>query len=285
MGDNFDFASYLNRFLPVVGITIYNGGAGVTRRARSRAHHHSTFTRGARKPIMELTPKARKMMAFTTLATGAEFSSMITLTYGAMFPTDGLTVKLHLKRILQWLKRYGIEDLIWFLEFQKRGAPHFHVLTDFYEPTVLDRAILGLAWLKAQGWDLSKSSPVFEGWPDQACRVAHMLDLGQLESQFKFLLHEKTWEAIHTDDGARRYAMKHALKPYQKTVPSEYQNVGRWWGCTKSVRDKIRPAAEWELNEETLRQIATDCNSWVADKPVIPKYILDLRLDIGNEND
>jgi hypothetical protein len=234
---------------------------------------------------MELTPKARKMMAFTTLATSAEFSSMVTLTYGAMFPKDGQTVKLHLKRVLQWLKRYGIDDLIWFLEFQKRGAPHFHVLTDLYEPTIVDRAAIGFAWLKAQGWNLDKAMPLFGGYEDNSPRVAYQEDLENLERQFKFLLHEKTWEAIHTDDGARRYAMKHALKPYQKTVPVEYSNVGRWWGCTKSVRDKIRPVAQWDLNEETLRQIATDCNSWVADKPVIPKFILDLRVDIGNEND
>lgn len=280
MGDNFDFAAYINRFLPVTGVTVYHGGAAITHRARSRQNNHPTITRGDRKPIMELTPKARKMMAFTVLATGAEFNSMITLTYGAMYPTDGLTVKLHLKRVLQWLKRYGVEDLIWFLEFQKRGAPHFHVLTDLFEPTILDRAVLGMAWLKAQGWDLSRAMPVFEGWPAEVNRVAYQTDLEMLEKQFKFLLHEKTWEAIHTDDGARRYAMKHALKPWQKTVPAEYSNVGRWWGCTKSVRDKIKPVADWELNDETLRQIATDCNSWVADKPVIPKYILDLSVDV-----
>jgi hypothetical protein len=234
---------------------------------------------------MELTPKARKMMAFTTLATSSEFGSMITLTYGEMFPEDGQTVKLHLKRVLQWLKRYGIEDLIWFLEFQKRGAPHFHVLADLFNPTLLDRASLGMAWIKAQGWDTSRLQPVFEGWPGNNGRAGNVFDLVMLEKQFKFLLHEKTWEAVHTDDGARRYAMKHALKPWQKEVPPEYSNVGRWWGCTKSVRDKIRPVAEWQLNEETLRQIATDCNSWVADKPVIPKFILDLRVDIGNEID
>ena len=285
MGDNFDFAAYLSRFLPIVSATVYHGGAAIVGRARSRAHNHTVITRGDRKPIMELTPKARKMMAFTTLATSAEFSSMITLTYGAMFPTSGATVKLHLQRILQWLKRYGIEDLIWFLEFQKRGAPHFHVLTDMIEPNTFDRASLGLAWIKAQGWNISTLYPVFEGWAGAEPRSANKADLEMIDKQMKVLLHEKTWEAVHTDDGARRYAMKHALKPWQKEVPAEYSNVGRWWGCTKSVRDKIRPVAQWDLNEETLRQIATDCNSWVADKPVIPKYILDLRVDIGNEID
>jgi hypothetical protein len=54
---------------------------------------------------------------------------MITLTYPSEFPADGRIVKDHWKRMRQWLTRNGVSSGLWFLEFQERGAPHFHIFT------------------------------------------------------------------------------------------------------------------------------------------------------------
>ena len=42
-------------------------------------------------------------------------------------------------------------------------------------------------------------------------------------------------ERLRKPDGARRYVVKEATKMYQKVVPAEYRNVGRFWGCSRAV--------------------------------------------------
>lgn len=50
-----------------------------------------------------------------------------TFTYPAEFPTDQGTVKRHLNTLVQRLIRAGFHGF-WRLEWQERGAPHFHIL-------------------------------------------------------------------------------------------------------------------------------------------------------------
>lgn len=53
----------------------------------------------------------------------------VTLTYPAVWPTDGRVWKRHLTAFGHRLKRkFGEVGFIWKLEAQKRGAPHFHLL-------------------------------------------------------------------------------------------------------------------------------------------------------------
>jgi hypothetical protein len=232
---------------------------------------------------MQLTDKSRKLAAFTIIATSVEFYSIITLTYGREVPTDGKTVKLHLSRFIKWLNRYGIQDYFWVIEFQVRGAPHYHIMTDVRNPTPSDRHNLATAWLRASGYDTSGIVVV----PLDRPGVKHIPVGSELHvdlmNRLKVTRHPKSWETIHEPDGARRYMLKYALKPHQKIVPDQYQNVGRFWGCSASVRRGIQEVYQWELNEDTLRQILEDCNSWARDKPLIPKYLLDVNLDIGDD--
>jgi hypothetical protein len=280
--ETFDPVAYINTFLPVVGLRIYGSGAAITMRARSRTHN-APPARGNRGEIVQLTDKSRKLAAFTIIATSVEFYSIITLTYGKEVPTDGRTVKLHLSRFIKWLNRYGVEHYFWVIEFQARGAPHYHIMTDVRYPSTSDRQNLATAWLRASGYDTSQLVVV----PLDRPGVKH-IPVGsewhvELMNRLKVTRHPKSWEPIHELDGARRYMLKYALKPHQKVVPDQYQNVGRFWGCSKSVRQGIQEVYQWELNEDTLRQILEDCNSWARDKPLIPKYLLDVNLDIGND--
>ncbi len=89
--------------------------------------------------------KSLLRLMFLMQATRLEFASMLTLTYPRFYPLDGLIVKRDVAAIAQTLRRADIEYL-WFLEFQKRGAPHVHVLTDQRVITPRMRIDYGLYW-------------------------------------------------------------------------------------------------------------------------------------------
>src|SRR6185503_11803793 len=56
-------------------------------------------------------------------------SLFVTLTYPKQFPSDPGSYRSHLASFFKRLKRaFPTFSAIWKLEFQKRGAPHYHVL-------------------------------------------------------------------------------------------------------------------------------------------------------------
>lgn len=161
--------------------------------------------------IMEMTYKSRARLLFTIKNTALKFQTLITLTYPADYPTDGKSVKTDLKEFLQESRRdLGGYEYIWFLEFQRRGAPHYHLLTTILTGTSwfgAVRKVVSLNWYKAVG----------SGDPKH-------LDAGTRV------------EKIRRPDGATRYVAKYASKKEQKLVPELYQNVGRFWGCSRGVQ-------------------------------------------------
>lgn len=157
-----------------------------------------------RSKIVEFTMDSRRKLAFTAANTEVNFTHMVTLTYPKEFETDGKMVKVHLNRFLSWLraKVEGVEYL-WFLEFQKRGAPHYHILIN----RAINKAEISIRWYKAVG----------------------SFDVNHLCAGTRI-------ERVREEDGARRYAVKYAMKMEQKRVPAEYRNVGRFWGNSKGVK-------------------------------------------------
>jgi hypothetical protein len=55
---------------------------------------------------------------------------MVTLTYPAEFPIDGKLVKRQFEALCKrWLRQWGERPRgMWVIEFQDRGAPHFHMI-------------------------------------------------------------------------------------------------------------------------------------------------------------
>jgi hypothetical protein len=264
---------YMAVYVPIAHVSVFPGRCAVVRRVRSR-QLIKDHVRGDRKMIKELTAKSRKLLAFTVTATSSEFDSILTLTYGRDYPVDGKVVKKHLNAFLTWLRRYGCQSYAWFLEFQKRGAPHIHILTDIPEVMLRDRINMAYAWLTAQGFDLSgvvasrilpNGQKVYGSTPWRQQDIDNML---------KVAIHPRSWENVRSPAGAKHYCLKYAMKPYQKQVPPIYQNVGRFWGVSQKVRDNIKPLEEWDLNEETLRDLLKTAGSWYAEKPFIPKYLV-----------
>jgi hypothetical protein len=73
-------------------------------------------------------------------------SWFVTLTYPAAFP-DSATAKRHLRAFRQaWSRKWGRPVGMWKLEFQRRGAPHFHLAL------VADASVVDVRDWCAQTW-------------------------------------------------------------------------------------------------------------------------------------
>lgn len=196
----------------VVGIRIYDNDVVVVRQGGN-----ANVPETERGTIMEFSKASRQRLAFVCSNTPVVFKLMITLTYPKDFPSDGKTVKGHLNSFLTWVRRdMGNPSYLWFLEFQRRGAPHYHLLLD-PPPTTLRTDVLGhLRFRVSANW----------------YRIVGSGDSKHLAAGTRV-------EKIRKVDGARFYGVKYAQKMRQKTVPEDYRNVGRFWGCSRDVPPKV----------------------------------------------
>lgn len=81
----------------------------------------------------------------------------------------------------------------------------------------------------------------------------------------------ETWAKIKKADGALRYALKYAAKQYQKKVPKDYRDVGRFWATSRDVappRGIEVPMKDYEVRS-LLKMIGRDFDKW----EVLPKII------------
>lgn len=204
------------KLLPVKGVTVYPNDVVVSRYPKLSAKK----VKPKRGEIMEFSEASRKRLAFVAANTGVEFKMLVTLTYPGEFPIDGKASKLHLRQFLDWCNLLwdGLEYL-WFMEFQKRGAPHYHILLDKL-PDDASSTMSGLQWRVSHTW----YGIVKSGDP-------------------KHLLAGTRTEVLRNPEGGKRYAVKYAVKMRQKAVPKEFRNVGRFWGNSKGV--KPRPVMDY----------------------------------------
>jgi len=245
----------------VKGVEVYPCGITVVKRKAVPSDH--TPTGGERKEIVELTAKARQKMLFTMATSSIKMRSMMTLTYPERYPTDGSEVKYHFKRMMAELKSYYAMEMFWFLEFQQRGAPHLHILTDRENPSHDDRAFVARNWVRIIGMD---SNSGYMG-------MGHGATEEHRSRCIAVHVHKRGWEPMKSEDGAVRYMAKYACKTYQKIVPENYRNVGRFWGCTKSVRDNKEIPMEIAITNNVLRNVLADEGHKSFDWDVIPTYL------------
>jgi len=87
---------------------------------------------GLRGRINSFSHKSRRRLMETVASVDRRAVAVplfVTLTYPSSFPTDYTVYKKHLDTFLKRLRRaFPNVWAIWRLEFQKRGAPHFHIL-------------------------------------------------------------------------------------------------------------------------------------------------------------
>ena len=133
----------------------------------------------------------------------------LTLTYPATFPEDGKTHKADLDAFIKRLKRkFGdVIEYLWKLEFQKRGAPHYHMiihLSKAYKVPYLQR------WV-AENW-----YQVAQRFWDE--KIENHLQAGTELQKIKNI------------QSASRYLSKYLNKDLDDTP----KNQGRFWGCSRN---------------------------------------------------
>jgi hypothetical protein len=171
--------------------------------------------------ITEFTAKSRQEMRWTFNALPWETVpgrlAMVTLTYPVEFPRSGETIKSHFAAFQnRWRRRYGRGPVgAWALEFQERGAPHFH----FY---------VGLPDESEVVWD-----PVVGQWVWEWALEAWFEIVGSGESDHRAwgvnvqlsASEEKRVNGLRVGE----YFWRESGKWIQKQVPEGFEDVGAFW--------------------------------------------------------
>lgn len=176
--------------------------------ARARRGRVREFSKRSRRRLMQ---EARD---FEQLGIRPHY--MQTLTYPGSFEVvvrDGRQAQRHLKAFRKRLERYfereGMSKWggLWFEEFQRRGAPHFHILL----------------------WGVGIEAIDIKGFQEWTARAwAEIVSHPDEDEYAKHLKAGTRTEKLHEQDF--RYAVQYMQKAEQKRVPEGFRNVGRFWG-------------------------------------------------------
>lgn len=182
----------------------------------------------------------------------------MTLTYGRDYPTSGRLVAKHRNAFLTWLRRkFQVLSYVWFLEFQRRGAPHLHLLLSLPSPGRKLEDETGTRWCKIVAKD-------YPGTYEKMLKV-HCFSGDQKD---------RMWSDIRERDGANRYMRKYAGKQSQKRKPEAYLDVGRFWGNSRDVKKPVEEMLKCKMSGDDLRALLCaygrkDIAKW----EVLPKFI------------
>lgn len=158
---------------------------------------------GKRKAISEFTGESRFRLFQLLHSLTYETVTFVTLTYPKVFPVDGKEFKAHLKAFKRRVERiWGKMRAVWRLEFQKRGAPHFHII-----------------YLDAPFMPVENLCSIW-------CEVIRTDDLNarKISVDVKAVVKSKQQKLVMT------YLSKYAAKMDGAGVPEGTVNVGRFWG-------------------------------------------------------
>ena len=266
-------ADFINTCYPIVRIEKYKNNCYKLIRKSVLQDCYLPEERGK---IVSFSKKSLANLIFTINATDVEFNSMITLTYPNYYPVNGASVKEDLRVYLQWIQRRYNTETLWFLEFQKRGAPHFHVLTQVNELTPSMRVDAGMCWVRRiiqANWFLSCFRKYRNGTELEFDYQDYKLEVMKIAN---VNIHETFWELAKSKNGMRNYAAKYASKMYQKEVPKSYNEVGKFWGKSKGV--DLNPLITYDACEDDVRNWLENSDHKTQDWDVLPKLLFNVRV-------
>lgn len=140
---------------------------------------------------------------------------MVTLTYPGAFETEPSEWKRHLAAFRRrWEREYGKTAAGWVMEFQRRGAAHFHLAVRIADDAELAQlqAFASTAWYEVVGsGDLRHLAA--------GTQVKLVTDIG----------------------GVGRYLVNEIGKQRQKQLPdyASRTGAGRWWGVWRMPREEV----------------------------------------------
>lgn len=259
-------AEQINWFFPIFGATVYGKALMLHR------HSRMPVPRNARKPnkrkIHSMNKRSLDRMVFYVSTSGIQFSSLLTLTYGQNYPVNGKRVKSDLNHFLLKMKRsFGSFSYFWFLEFQRRGAPHLHMVMTLPPPDECKRELMATIWADITedgNWYYTEVRPPYK-------RREAGFGMSTKDSVFRQHRRKETWSGLKKQDGAIRYALKYAAKQGQKLVPKSYRDVGRFWATSRDVRPPR--GIEVPLNEDEVRRLLHAIGRNFDNFAVLPKLI------------
>lgn len=244
---------FCSKAYPVEGLTYWGNGCYTVKRV-SKLQGKYNAKRGK---IVKLSTKSLTRLILVAQTTPVKFSSMLTLTYPAQYAQDGIEIKKDLSYIIKYMTRtHMLNNYLWFLEFQTRGAPHFHILSD--------NGVITPEWRRDAAWAWAKRVVYVDVMANHRGMVPPLSEESlnriyntELTKCFKVNADITAWQYLRSDEGARHYVTKYAVKQFQKVVPPLYANVGRFWGANRNVK----PDPVW-----TVDACEEDIKLWLADK-------------------
>ena len=177
----------------------------------------SELSDGARSRLADravsLTEEGYTPDVMITLTSPANWEALYVATVDGESICGGRVFKEHLKAFRKRLERFfarhslGKLSALWFLEFQKRGAPHVHLI--LFGATLPEPVRRSLRNWAGRAWSSIVGNP----------------DAFELGKHRRAGTQVARMRAKHFG-----YAVKYATKTEQKTVPDEFEDVGRFWG-------------------------------------------------------
>lgn len=198
--------------------------AGATREAESLPVPKQS-RRG--RQITRYSYQSARRLRLLVRNTSEMWKGFLTLTYpGSSFPTDGRIVKRHIHAFGQWLRRNNV-PYVWVIEFQERGAPHFHMLV--------------AGWVNRDLLEWNGKQYTRDKIPRDAVGVKILRE--GLETRWNEIVggdEDHLWcgtqiKAAKNSDKVGEYMGAYISKIDQKGVPNEYKNVGRFWGSSRCL--------------------------------------------------
>lgn len=154
-----------------------------------------------RSKITKFTKRSKRRLRHIVRNSEDIWKVWIDLTYPENYPLDGKICKAHLNAFLQFLRRKGVLYL-WRLEFQERGAVHFHLLASVF----IDMNEIKECWYKIVG-----------SGDEKHYKAGTSVDWLKSKRQLYYRV------------------QKYLLKDDQSIVPENFQNVGRFWGSSRNI--------------------------------------------------
>jgi hypothetical protein len=179
-----------------------------------------------RRKVQGLSGKSRyRLIQFLATIGRDDPGFFVTLTYWR-FTDDWAEWKRHLRAFVESLRRFadGVCG-VWRLEFQERGAPHYHLLLWFDEP--VDRGSL-----------------------DAHCREAWLRIIDQDAPETRAY-------AVTVDPIMDMRSSAFYLSVYQSKDKNDRKDIqtGRLWGCIGRERLQTEPFREMEMDERQMLQL------------------------------
>lgn len=175
--------------------------------------------------IKEFSDRSMRALIHKAKNCDADFLSMLTLTYPVEFPMNGGKVKRHLKSFAKAYRETFESRCLWWMEFQRRGAPHFHLLSE--EDLAANDG--GLVTVERRR-KANRGALEFQTNRECANWLAYRWFNIVGSKDPKHLKAGTAWEVVRSEEGAWVYAAAHAGKRKQKKPPEGFENVGRFWG-------------------------------------------------------